>query len=208
MVHFRKERDVNMSYQGQDPNQNQGQYPNSGQYGGYGGYTGSSYTPPTDPYSGQQAGTNYGQSGQTGAPYNQPDQQYGQQQYGQPQQPPYGQPQYGQQQYGQPLYGQQMYGSPTGTTSMGLSQNVAVGLCYVLGWVTGLIFFLVEKQNRTIRFHAMQSIILFGGLTILSFIVPVIPFIGGLLSWLVSIVTFVAWIGMMIMGFQGRDIKL
>jgi uncharacterized membrane protein len=176
-----------MSYQGQDPNQNQGQYPNSGQYGGYGGYTGSSYTPPNDPYSGQQAGTGYGQ---TGTPYGPPNQ-------------PYGQPQ-----YGQPQYGQQMYSSPTGTTSMGLSQSVAIGLCYVLGWITGLVFFFAEKQNRTVRFHAMQSIIVFGGLSILSLILGYLPFVGGVLTGLIDFVSLVAWLGLMIAGFTGRDIRL
>ena len=91
---------------------------------------------------------------------------------------------------------------------MGLSQNVAVGLCYVLTWVTGIVFILAEKQNKVVRFHAMQSIILFGGLTILTIIVPYIPFIGGLLSVLVNLAIFVAWIAMMVMGFQGRNIKL
>jgi uncharacterized membrane protein len=191
-----------MSYQGQDPNQ-QGQYPNSGQYGGYTGYT-----PPTDPYSGQpgpQAQPGYGQPPQ----YEQP--QYGQPGYGQP--PQYEQPQYGQQQYGQPQYGQppygQQYGAPAGSVSTlgGLSQNTAAGLSYVFGWVTGLIFFLTEKNNRFIRFHAMQSIIFFGGLTILNIILDIIPY-GSYLGWIVGIVGFVGWIVLMVNGFQGKYYKL
>ena len=47
-----------------------------------------------------------------------------------------------------------------GTTSMGMQPNVAAGVSYIAGWLTGLIFFLTEKQNKFVRFHAMQSICL------------------------------------------------
>jgi uncharacterized membrane protein len=50
---------------------------------------------------------------------------------------------------------------------MGMQPNVAAGWSYVFGWISGLIFFFLEKQNRFVRFHAMQSIIFFGGLTVL-----------------------------------------
>lgn len=155
------------------------------QPGQYGGYTPPPQ--PTDPYSGQQ--------------YGQPGQQYGQpgQQYGQPGQ------QYGQAQYGTPMQG---------PTSMGLEQNVAAGLSYVLGWVTGLIFFLMEKQNRFVRFHAMQSMLFFGGLTVLDIVLNIIgnfPFMGLLsvcASGLVGLVAFVGWIVLMVNGFQGKYFKL
>lgn len=48
--------------------------------------------------------------------------------------------------------------SPGATMSTGLEQNVAGLLCYVLTWVTGIIFLLVEKENRFVRFHAVQAI--------------------------------------------------
>ena len=52
-------------------------------------------------------------------------------------------------------------------TSTGLQENVAGLLCYVLGWVTGLIFILIEKENKFVRFHAMQSIVTFGSITVI-----------------------------------------
>ena len=55
-------------------------------------------------------------------------------------------------------------------TSMGLEENVAGALCYALIWITGIIFFFMEKENKTIRFHAMQSILTFIPLTILGWI--------------------------------------
>ncbi|MGQ9498541.1 MAG: hypothetical protein ACUVSP_09715, partial [Desulfotomaculales bacterium] len=57
-------------------------------------------------------------------------------------------------------------GAPAATTS-GLQKNVAGLLSYVLGWLTGIIFFIIEK-DPFVRFHAMQSILTFGGLTGIS----------------------------------------
>jgi uncharacterized membrane protein len=105
-------------------------------------------------------------------------------------------------------------GQPNGPTSTGLDPNVAAGLSYLGWWVTGLIFFLIEKQNRFVRFHAMQSILMFIGITILYIVVifiAAIPFIG-LLAWvlwpLLGLTSFVLWLYMMINAFQGRYIKL
>jgi len=52
-------------------------------------------------------------------------------------------------------------------SSMNLEENVAGALCYVIVWITGIIFFFLEKENKTVRFHAMQSILTFLPLTIL-----------------------------------------
>ena len=51
----------------------------------------------------------------------------------------------------------------TGKSSTGLDENVAALLSYAFGWVSGLIFFLIEKDSRLVRFHAMQSILLNAG---------------------------------------------
>ena len=53
-------------------------------------------------------------------------------------------------------------------TSTGLAENVAGLLCYVLGWVSGLVFILIEQENKVVRFHAMQSIVIFGSIMIVS----------------------------------------
>lgn len=186
-------------------NPNQGQDPNQGsQYGG-------GYAPPpqpTDPYSGQQPG------------YQQPG--YGQPGYQQPgyQQPGYQQPGYQQPNYQQPGPGfQQPYTAPGGTSqygpsSMNMDPKIAAGLSYVLTWVTGLIFFFTEKQNRFVRFHAMQSILFFGGLTVLNILLGVIgnfPYIGilaSILGGLLGIVWLVGYIVLLINGFQGKYFKL
>ena len=51
----------------------------------------------------------------------------------------------------------------------GMAENVAGLLCYVLGWITGLIFYFVDKRPF-VRFHAAQSIVVFGGLHIITFV--------------------------------------
>jgi uncharacterized membrane protein len=55
-----------------------------------------------------------------------------------------------------------------GKSSTGMQPNVAALLSYVLGWITGLIFFLIEKENKFVRFHAAQSLVVFGALTVLQ----------------------------------------
>ncbi|MGH9710063.1 MAG: zinc ribbon domain-containing protein, partial [Candidatus Acidiferrales bacterium] len=57
-------------------------------------------------------------------------------------------------------------GVPMSPTETGLSENVAGLLCYVLGWITGLIFLLIDKRPF-VRFHAAQSLVTFGALNIL-----------------------------------------
>ena len=49
---------------------------------------------------------------------------------------------------------------PVSKSSTGLDENVAAPLSYIFGWVSGLIFFLIEKDSRLVKFHAMQSILL------------------------------------------------
>jgi len=55
-------------------------------------------------------------------------------------------------------------------SSMNMEENMASMLCYVLTWVTGLIFYFMEKENKTVRFHAIQSILTFLPLTILGYV--------------------------------------
>jgi uncharacterized membrane protein len=118
------------------------------------------------------------------------------------QQPGYQQPGYQQPGYQQP--GGQYPGQPVGS---GMAENVASGLSYVLTWLTGLIFFLVDKRPE-VRFHAMQSIA-YGVLwTLVGVVGPRLP---GPLDLLFSLLWFpflVGWIVLMIQGFQGRHFKL
>jgi len=96
-------------------------------------------------------------------------------------------------------------------TSMGLEPNVAGLLCYVVGWITGLVFYLMEKDNRFVRFHAMQSIVVSGALTIVGLVLgPVLAFVP-LLGFLVPILwlaLIALWILLMVKAYQNQWYKL
>jgi len=93
-------------------------------------------------------------------------------------------------------------------TSTGLDENIAGALTYLLGWVTGIIFLMVEKENRFVRFHAWQSIITTGALTILFIILGVIPVLGWILSIILAPLTAILWLWLMYKAFQGEMYKL
>jgi len=89
-------------------------------------------------------------------------------------------------------------------TSTGLNENIAGLLCYVLGWISGIIFLLIEQDNKFVRFHAMQSIIVFGIVTVAGIILGFVPFIG----WLVPAISFILWVVLMVKAYQGTRYKL
>ncbi len=95
-----------------------------------------------------------------------------------------------------------------GKTSIGMQANVAAALSYLLGFITGIIFFLIEKENKFVRFHAMQSIVVFGFLFVLSIVLSLIPVIGWVLVPIVNIAGFVLWIVLIISAAQGKKNKM
>lgn len=93
-------------------------------------------------------------------------------------------------------------------TVLGIDENVEGLLCYVLGWLTGIVFLLIEKENLFVRFHAMQSLVVFLALFILSLVLGWIPFIGPVISIIILPVGLILWILMMVKAFQGEQYKL
>ena len=101
-------------------------------------------------------------------------------------------------------------------TVTGLEPNVEAALCYVLGWVSGLLFLLLEKDNKKIRFHAMQSLVTFGFIHILYMVlaialVPVMFAIGplaallGIIMPLIGIGSFILWLVLIVKTYQGEE---
>jgi uncharacterized membrane protein len=101
-----------------------------------------------------------------------------------------------------------------------MEANVAGLLSYVLGPITGLIFFLIEKENKFVRFHAFQSMVVFGALFIVQIATgmiittlammhagAVIPLFV-LLSNLVALAGLILWILLMVKAYQGEKFKL
>jgi uncharacterized membrane protein len=93
-------------------------------------------------------------------------------------------------------------------SSTGLEENVAGLLCYIVTWVSGLVFFLIEKDSKFVKFHAMQSIITFVALIIIALVISVIPFVGWVIASLVYILGLVLWIVLMVKAYQGEKFKL
>ena len=95
-----------------------------------------------------------------------------------------------------------------GKTSSGLQPNMAALLSYVLGIVTGLIFFLTEKENKFVRFHAMQSIAISLALFVIGLVLAFIPVLGWALGLLLNLVGLALWIVCMIKAYQGVWFRL
>jgi uncharacterized membrane protein len=91
-----------------------------------------------------------------------------------------------------------------------MSENVAALLSYALWWVTGLIFFLIDKRPF-VRFHAAQSIVVFGGLTIIRIAVGMLLMGSGMgfgLLVLISLLGVVLWILLMVKAYQGERYRV
>ncbi len=96
-------------------------------------------------------------------------------------------------------------------SSEGLAENVAALLCYVLGWVTGIIFLLIDKRPF-VKFHAAQSIVVFGGLTVLRIAAGFLSGLTGFFVWglfaLIGLLGFVLWILLMVKAYQHEMFKV
>ncbi len=177
-----------------NPNQN----PDPDQYGGYTGYT-----PP--PQQGQSQ--TYGQGSYSS--YQQPGSQssYGQQQQQQTYQPPRSASSYSR--------GSSGSNDPTST---GMKPGNAALLSYLFWWLSGLVFFVIERKNRFVRFSAAQSFLFFGGVTVIYVVLRVLsalPVIGFLLNPILPCAFFVLlvpavliWLFLMLQAYRGVSVKL
>jgi len=80
---------------------------------------------------------------------------------------------------------------------VGVDKKSGAILSYLLGWVTGIIFLFVGKNDPDVKYHAAQSTIFFGGMTVIFWLLYSLgPVIGLLfvLSWLVFILSIVGWV--------------
>jgi uncharacterized membrane protein len=93
-------------------------------------------------------------------------------------------------------------------TSTGLSPNVAGLLCYVGGWITGIIFFVLEQRSKFVRFHAAQSIVVFGIITVAGTVLGLIPVVGVGFAWTIGIIGFIVWIIMIVKASGGEWYRL
>ena len=94
-------------------------------------------------------------------------------------------------------------------TSTGLDANVAAALSYLVGFVTGIIFLLVEKENKFVRFHAMQSTLVFAGIVAIDILLQILPILGALVVVAVVIpCSAFLWLLLMFKAYHGEEFKL
>jgi len=97
---------------------------------------------------------------------------------------------------------------PEAESSTGMSADIAGLLCYLLMWITGIAFIVIEKKSTFVKFHAWQSIMTFGVLTVALLILGPIPFIGRILWTLIFILMVVLWIILLIQAGTGKMWKV
>jgi uncharacterized membrane protein len=195
-------------------NSNEGQ--NSDQnnsYGGYGGYSGGYQAPssaqqpydPDDPYADRSGQGTY-------AGYDQQQASSGQQQQQQQQEQMFYQPP-------ESATKRQRTHASSSASSMKMEPNKAAIFSYALGWVSGLVFLVMERKNSFVRFSAAQSFLFFGGITILQVIIRLIgaiPFLGtillapilGLIGTVVTVAALATWLFLMFQAYRGVKVKI
>lgn len=103
----------------------------------------------------------------------------------------------------QPSAKQETRNRSLGETSTGIKSNIAGFLSYVLGFFTGIFFYLFEKENKFVRFHAMQSIIL-------SIVLGVLDYIFNSFKIIISVINiaaFILWIVLSVKAYKGERFK-
>ncbi len=110
--------------------------------------------------------------------------------------------------------------SALGESSTRWSPNVLAMLSYLLMWLSGLIIYNVEKKNDYVKFHAMQSIIVFGVLFYLALLLNVIIWwvpglgtivwlvFGVVLAWPIILFTVLLWVYLMVKAYRGERYKV
>jgi uncharacterized membrane protein len=96
-------------------------------------------------------------------------------------------------------------------TSLGIDENIEAALCYFLGFITGVLFFVLEKESKFVRFHAMQSIAVFIGLFVVNIILGIIlaiSVVGFMLFPLIYLIELLLWIFLMYKAYKGDTFKL
>ena len=107
------------------------------------------------------------------------------------------------------------YAPPAATaTTSGMSENVASALCYLFGLITGIIFLVLApyNQNKTIRFHAFQSIFLHIAVIVIWILYSIMSVLthglGFLLYPLMLLLFFAVWLYMMFTAYNKKKVKL
>jgi len=88
-------------------------------------------------------------------------------------------------------------------TAIGLEVAYAAPLTYLLGWISGLVFLFVEKDNKYVRFHAAQAVAWFGSLALVTTVLNFIPILGQLAAALLGLVGLASWVLLLYKAWDG-----
>ena len=95
-----------------------------------------------------------------------------------------------------------------GKSSTGLDENIAALISILFAPISSIVFFLIEKDSKFVRFHALQSGILAVGLFLLNIILGFIPIIGWLLLMILPLATLILYVYMLVKAYQGEWFEL
>jgi len=96
-------------------------------------------------------------------------------------------------------------------TSLGMDENLEAALSYFLGFLTGILFFVSEKESKFVKFHAMQSIAVFIALFVFNMVLGIIFSITIVLLMLLPLIyllEIILWIVLMYKAYNGEKFKL
>lgn len=97
---------------------------------------------------------------------------------------------------------------PASESDTGLDSNYAGAMAYVLGLITGVIFLVVERKDGFVRFHAMQSILVFGAVVLLEIVILSVPIVGRVLNIAFAVGVAVVWVTLIVQALKGQRYKL
>ena len=97
---------------------------------------------------------------------------------------------------------------PMGAPGAASNKKIFTVLAYLFTWVGGIIFLFVGKDDPDVKWNASQSIIIFGGLAIVSFVLGFIPFLGLLIHAVAFIAGLIFWILFLIQSLQGNGERI
>ncbi|MDP3787272.1 MAG: DUF4870 domain-containing protein [Candidatus Omnitrophota bacterium] len=95
-----------------------------------------------------------------------------------------------------------------GKSSTGMAPNLAAALSYLLGVITGIIFYVLEKENKFVRFHAMQSILFCGVWIVMNVLLMIVPIVGWMMAGIVNVIGTVLWLIVLFKAFSGEQFKI
>lgn len=99
---------------------------------------------------------------------------------------------------------------PIGKSSLGMDENVAALLSIIVAPITSIIFYMMEKESKFVKFHAMQSLLVYAGIIVLNIVggilalIPIIGILIGIVLFLANLASAVLWVMLLIKAYQGE----